>query len=648
MNDDVNKKPTILFIPETGIYPFLRGLSVLGSAISKSGSPVKLTRCTGQMIRCPMLTMNQLPVNASQESKDKICKLCIKNFSVVKNKYNFSSIELKDLVKENVRSEINELVDKASDLLGIVYRGFPVGKISQYDFILETKFPYEPAMPESQKAIFIAYVKNTALTVVMADEICKQYDPSLFLTFNEYAQCQAVRFSAQKHGIRRMAMTYPVNFNVDASRFSIWEKTCEAWRYQHCQNWSQGKEIPILKENVWECWNDIVFRMFGFGSHIFSSKKHNDPGYIFKNLNLKLNRKTIVVYTSSQDERVSVDVAMKIWGEDQPPADAFVNQIEWLKMLKDYASQRNDVQIVVRIHPREGAKKFGFDSKHLIELRQNFKENSENFYIVWPNDEMSSYDLMELADVCLVAWSLMGQEAARVGIPVLSFAGKMFYPDDDFMQVATSKDEYKRKLDSIIDMSYNWSHLTKAFRFYHWRIFMPSLDLRETVPLDFENKMVWPDLPTSKIHVVSKILRGTLDLIEYNKTKWLDSLPLDAAEQETSAMKRGIRMFIYRIFFPPKASKLMYVFDRINRFVWYFLTKKSIPFGFKRFADYELKYSDDVSKLESFIEESKSQGNLIILVADGKSSVLVKNGKIFRRMSPVLNRLAKLHGEATA
>ena len=45
---------------------------------------------------------------------------------------------------------------------------------------------------------------------------------------------------------------------------------------------------------------------------------------------------------------------MNVWKEGRQVVDAFSNQIEWLSMLRDYASKRDDVQIVARIHPREG------------------------------------------------------------------------------------------------------------------------------------------------------------------------------------------------------------------------------------------------------------------------------------------------------
>jgi hypothetical protein len=501
---------------------------------------------------------------------------------------------LSDFVDDKLTREIGFLTENmGGNLQKICFRGFPVGKMAEYDFTLETKFPYSSKLSIPHKDLYSQYVKNTALAIAITDRICERYNPSLFLTFNEYAQCQAVRCSAKKHGIRRMALTYPVHFNIDASKFSIWETTYRYWIINHCQAWNKWKDKPIGKKDVAASWDDSVFRMYSSGSHIFSPRKKNDPAEIFDGLQLDSKRKTIIVYTSSQDELAGSEVSMKMWNEKNRVHDVFKDQIEWLRMLRDYAAQRNNIQIVVRVHPREGSRQLGFDSQHLLRLRSEFKKNTTNFIIIWPDNPISSYDLMELADVCLVSWSLVGQEAARLGVPVLSCVSNMFYPDDDFIQIANTRSEYKRKLDSIIYKEYRWEELVKATRFYHWRTFIPSLDLSESVDVNFDDDTVWPKAPASKVSVINNVLSGKQDLIRYNISKWCESLTKSAIQLENMAMKKGIRVFLDKVYFPPldgKANNLLYLF---RRRLWREVTGKNLPINKpqKPFRDYHLVYT---------------------------------------------------------
>lgn len=648
--------PVIFVIPEAGIYPFTRGLAILGDAIVKQGGKVLVTHDTGVMLRSPIMVKNKMPINASPEQRAEICK---KNTEVLKSvllKYKFSSIELSDFVDDELTKEIENLIaPQNNDLESINYRGFPVGKVALHDFMLETKSPYSSKLSDKYKDLYSIYTKNTALVIATTDRICQKYKPSLLVTFNEYAQGQAVRYSANTNNVLRMTLTYPTHFNIDASRFSICKHTYSSFFYSHCKKWDRAKNMPIVPRFIKECWNDTVFRLFGVGgSHIFSAKKQSDPIIIFNKLKLDPKKKTIVAYSSSYDERLGLDTTMNVWKEGRQVVDAFSNQIEWLSMLRDYASKRDDVQIVARIHPREGKRQFGFDSQHLKELRAKFKENTSNFIVIWPDDPISSYDLMELANVCLGVWSSVGHEAARLGIPVLSYTGNLTYPDDDFIQVATTPEEYTKKLDAMLDMKYTWQHLVKAVRFYHWRTFIPSLDLGETVPVDFKDDTIWPEAPASMVGVINDILSGKQDLIEYNINKWKNSLTDNSLAEESEAMRQGVRYFLDKIFYPPnvdnKKKNLMSKFcakvlNKLKR-IWHRLSwNRKYPTKKKEydFIDYKLEYSDNKSLVEEFIKRTEKDKNLRIIIKDGLYATLIHEGKLLRRMSPMVNKLARLH-----
>ena len=234
--------PVILFIPEAGIYPFIRGLSVLGDAIQRRGGRVLVTRDSGQMLRSPIMSMKKLPLNASKENKDFIYRITDKYLNRINKKYGFSFIELSDHVDKNIYKEIDDLVSKAGNNLNkVTYRGFPVGRIVQYDFILETKFPYSSKLSERHRALYSLYIKNTALTLAIADEIFQRYKPSLVITFNEYAQCQAVRYSAMKNNVRRMAMTYPVHLMLMRRDFQFGNRLANIGVISIVKNGMSGK-----------------------------------------------------------------------------------------------------------------------------------------------------------------------------------------------------------------------------------------------------------------------------------------------------------------------------------------------------------------------------------------------------------------------
>ncbi len=646
--------PVILFIPEAGVYPYLRGLAVLGDAVQKQGGRVLITRDTGQMLRSPIMAMYRTEAHPSEKEKKRINKANDRILKSALKKYQFGTIELSDFIDDRLMKEIDGLVKVPDqELENLKFMGFAVGKIAQYDFILETKSPHFLAS-EVQKTLYVTYIKNTALAVAVTDKICRQYHPSLLLTFNEYAQCQAVRYGARMNGVPRMSMTYPVHFGIDTSRFLINESAIGYFFYPHCQRWNMIKDTPILAKFVKECWRDSVFRLFGAGgTHIFSKRKEGDPAGIFKKLDLDPKKRTLIAYTSSSDERYGMDILMKSWAEGLPITDAFPDQIAWLSMLRDFAAKRNDIQIVARIHPREGARQFGFDSPHLKKLKETFGKDDPNFRIVWPDDPISSYDLMEFADLCLVSWSNVGLEAARLGIPVLAGTGNMSYPDDDFIQVATTEVEYEKKLNAMLAMDYRWEHLVKAVRLYHWSTFALSLDLSETIPRDIMDDTIWPSAPAAKIKTINDILSGKVNVIEYNLEQWRLALPKDAWMSESEAIRRGIRYFLDKTFYPPtihgkEIVLLLRIYRKTRKVILHLFGRKAFVKNSTEYdrPDYRLEFVTNPSNLEILRQKTVTDKNLRIVAADGLNAIFIHDGQLTRRMSPMVIKLAKLHADS--
>lgn len=641
MKNLLESKKTILFIPETGIYPFVRSLSVLGEAIKRQGDKVYLTHCTGQMIRCPMMDMYRLPVNFLYTEKQRLCSKCSKKFEEVVKEYNFESIELNDFVDNELTERIEKLIlPPEEQWQNILYRGFPVGKMAQYDFALATKSYIYPDLSLEDKAFFSSYIKNISMSIELADRAIKYINPNLILAFNPYGQSLGVQYASNQADIHFFQIQHPSLMGADYSRFLFLKKTHA--NVIHCQKWGSEKEQPIDGFFVTECWKDTVFRFYDQFSHIFSPRKQGDPNDLFEKLKLDKKKKSIVVYTSSEDERVGFDCIRSIWNECDPPEEVFKNQIEWLKTLKEYATIKKDIQIIVRVHPREGNRQFGFPSKHLLQLQEVFRETTSSFIIIWPDDPVSSYDLLEFADLCLVSWSYMGQEATRVGIPMLSYINNVYYSNDDFMQTAQTVEEYKNKIDAMVNMTFTWKHLLKAIRFYHWRTFIPCIDLGESVPPDFHDPTIWPKVSDLKANLINELLKTDKSIIEYNVDKWKGALSEKMRREESEAMLRSIRLFLDKIFYPaPERETVLF---RIKRLLYSKLTGKKITISKKPFVDYALRYSGDISKMKEFIRQTRRNRHLRILTADGMYAILIHKGKVFKRMSPMAIKLAKLHG----
>jgi hypothetical protein len=639
-NDNNSKtyKKAIIFLPEAGIYPYLRSLSIVGDALKKDGYKVYIIDCEGISLRCPMMPNYQMPFIVSTEQKREKCLECKRHLENALEVYGFYRICLRQYVDERLLQIISDLLKISTNKWeNIKYRGLKVGQIAVHDLILEAKVLSVKNLTPEQERLYGDYVKNTALMAEIADRIIKKIRPNIVLTYNPYAQCQAVKYACQINEVNFNCITNVHHLGANFSLFQFSNQFFVRETLDHALNW-KAQQIAISGNAVKDCFDDILFKMYGSGpqrSHIFSQAKAQDPEIFYNQLNLNKSKKTIGVFTSSYDERFGMKNMLNAWGQSLNEKEVFKNQIEWLFFLLEFSKSRNDLQIVVRVHPREGR---GVLSEHLQMLKENFPKNTKGFKIIWPNDPASSYDLMEIIDGCLILNSTIGLECQRLGIPTLSYARNISYPDEGAIETAGSIEEYKKKLENIISNKCTPKEMINCIRFYNWRIFVDSLDIGKSIPKDFADPSIYPAVPEDKQKMVVDILENKVDLIEYNVDRLIQANYSE--NEESEAIKLGIRRILDKLFVSllPKKKEIFYKrwFSNVN--------KHCAKAPTEIFQDYILKYCDDISQIDIFIKKSKKD-NIAYLIKEGIYAVFVKNGVSARRCSKMAINLARIHEE---
>jgi hypothetical protein len=348
-----------------------------------------------------MMPNYQMPFIVSKEQKREKCRECEERLENAVKVYGFSYINLGEYINESLLETIESLLKVSTDQWECTeYRGLKIGQIAMYDIMLEAKVLSVKNLTTEQSYLYKNYIRNTALILEITDRVIKKISPSIVLTYNPYAQCQAVMYACQVNGTNFKCVTNPHHLGANFSLFQFTDKLFMRETLDHYLNWKVDQEIPIGDNAVTHCFDDVFFRMYGSGpqkSHVFSSIKAQDPEDLCSQLNLEKNKKIIGVFTSSYDELLGLKNMLSAWGQSLNEKEVFKDQTEWLFFLRWFSESRNELQIVVRIHPREGRNVL---SEHLQMLKENFSENTENFKVIWPDNPISSYDLMEIIDCC--------------------------------------------------------------------------------------------------------------------------------------------------------------------------------------------------------------------------------------------------------
>ena len=124
-------------------------------------------------------------------------------------------------------------------------------------------------------------------------------------------------------------------------------------------------------------------------------------------------KKTFVLYNSSDDEFAAVGKQF-----DNP---FFQDQMEGILYLTEYFQNKTDSQLIVRMHPNLKGLTKDF-LKPLFALKGKY----ENVIIISPEEDIDTYELMDVANTVISFGSTAGLEASYWGKPVI-LLGKCFY-----------------------------------------------------------------------------------------------------------------------------------------------------------------------------------------------------------------------------
>ena len=120
---------------------------------------------------------------------------------------------------------------------------------------------------------------------------------------------------------------------------------------------------------------------------------------------------------------------------------------EWITKTVQYFAKRNDVQLVIRVHPGE---KLVPQAKSMATVvREALPELPSHIHVIGALDKINTYDLIEIANLGLAYTTTVGVETAMNGIPVIS-CGQTHYRERGFTLDVNTWDEYFSTLEKTL------------------------------------------------------------------------------------------------------------------------------------------------------------------------------------------------------
>jgi hypothetical protein len=482
----------LFLAPEGGISVFIETHYRLARLLASRGHEVAGVFCHEVFPRCPVMEMRRLPYTAGTTAHHAYCLHCAATTDAMARGFGIPLIDLRSWPVARHREAASRLVAAhTGELLDFTYDRIAFGKLAAMDLVLATKRAQLESPPADVRHKWATFVEASVFSYLLFSQVLDEIPVARLVHFNDYSIMLGARLAAERRGIPAFGITQASHLNNDNRRTLIRRDIgpCHGW--SELERWSDVRDIPLTPEQVADVCDDIILRLRATGSHTFSPAKTFSTDTLRGSLRLADDRRLIVAYTSSLDERIATTMTTLGAGRQLPAIrEIFPNQIEWLRFLTDHVARSTNLQLVVRIHPREGAggmaakagKILAVESEHLGLLRQAFPHDPDHCRIIWPDDNVSSYDLAEIADAATVSWSTIGLELARFAVPVVgSVLGYGPYVDDDFTRIPATAAEYADALEHSTTNPVCPGRWARALRFYHHFFLGTALDIRDCV-----------------------------------------------------------------------------------------------------------------------------------------------------------------------
>jgi hypothetical protein len=198
--------------------------------------------------------------------------------------------------------------------------------------------------------------------------------------------------------------------------------------------------------------------------------------------------------------------------------NVFPNMLKWLFETIRFYGSRDDVQLVIRIHPMETPGGLPTNQPLLPELERTFPVLPSNVKVVRAESKVSSYVLGTMSQAALVYGARMGVELVMLGTPVV-VAGEAFMRGKGFTVDPASREEYfdilARSATLPAPSAEERERARRWYYYYFFRMMMPfpfyksdRVGKEAPTKLSFQSLA---DLLPGRSPVLDLVCRGIID-----------------------------------------------------------------------------------------------------------------------------------------
>ncbi len=472
----------LLFSPNASIWKSKRIEIALSRALSTLGHEISEIQCKeGLAPTCFAFSEAAIPLDANFSLRKKnVCAICSSR----------SDLSLKltknDLVAKldwhGVASRISNATELRS-LTSMPLEFWPDNlRRSCYELLLESKATDLEFDDEELRilALKLAAFENVYRQVSLAFN--QTQAQVIIVTDMLYSANAAAAAAAKDFGARAVTIGSGKQRREDGYSFSLFSDPIAEGLVARSGDWLAVKESPLARSEVRNVWLSIREELRATSALTYSSRfKKSEPSEVLHKLGVRINKRNVLVVTTTNDERFAATVAGQMPRLDGPRN--FSSQLDFLSEVLTVAEDLRDVNFIIRLHPRLlPNKRDSKTSQYYQQLMEILATRTSNVWINHPQDNISLADLGLASDMVLNWTSTAGLELASLGVTLLSCEPNetLSYPPEIGL-VLRNRTDLKRMIIESGSSGMDVQCAVRAFRFRNFLISHLTLKIDKNV-----------------------------------------------------------------------------------------------------------------------------------------------------------------------
>ncbi len=456
----MSKKKILFFAPFGGWIVHTQLDCVLGVALKNRGCEVHVLSCDGLFEGC---------LAAGTPPTTEQCERCQATGNEWFTRFGLPATPMSALLTDEDRERVRQWamsVDLAQPD-AVLFEGLPVVRwmlMSMHSVARRGRLPLEDATVMQRPRQLLVH---GALTALATQRMLKQYQPDIGICYsgsNSYYRCFFE--VARSAGLKMLAHE---RGSVDGSFALCPDRPTYEMMSRLPAGWQAWKDVPLTEGKLDDVLTFFENRAAGKNTN-FQTFHQFKPDALKVRRRLRLdNERKNVLLTPSGDWEFGM---MQAYGE---ASFLWPSQFEWLETTARICSERG-WNLIIRQHPLGiGTKTYPRATEFLSEMIQPRDWLAQDHVrMVMPGENLSTYDLFEIADVVVALFSRTPAEALARGVPAICVSDNSLFE----MGIPVLRDvaEYEPMLVKALEtgLCVDVERLRQAYRFASFRFSIAS------------------------------------------------------------------------------------------------------------------------------------------------------------------------------